>query len=117
VNIFSILDSVIMHWKIAPGGGLVWTASLGNRVIDLSTKKELVHVSYYNSYLALPVDIAVGRRKEDGSLSFSPGLIIRFAGEEELFISTDQTQTKILMEPEFSLEEIEHAQEVMDNLP
>src|SRR6266581_3226407 len=103
-----------MHWKIAPGGGLVWTASLGNRVIDLSTKKELVHVSYYNSYLALPVDIAVGRRKEDGSLSFSPGLIIRLARDEE-FVVHDRIQ--ILMEPDFSLEEIEQAQEVLDTLP
>jgi len=119
VNIFSILDRVIMHWKIAPGGGFAWTAQAGSEIIDLSTKKRLGHVKYYNSYYsALPVDVAVGRREEDGALSFSPGLVIRFEGEEEeLFISTDETQTKILMEPEFSLEEIEQAQEVMDNLP
>jgi len=32
-------------------------------------------------------------------------------------VVTDEIPTKILMEPEFSLEEIEQAQEVMDNLP
>ena len=118
MNIFSILDRIIMHWKIAPGGGFAWTAQAGSEIIDLSTKKRLVHVKYYNSYYsALPVDVAVGRREEDGGLSFSPGLVIKFLGEEEEFVVTDEIPTKVLMEPEFSLEEIEQAQEVMDNLP
>ncbi len=107
-------DSVILHWKLSPGAGFAWTAKVGEELIDLPSCKKLVHVNCYNSYSHRPIDVTVGRRK-DGSLSFSPGLTIWFQ-EECNPIQVDEVQTKILMDPEFSLEEIEQAQEVMDNL-
>jgi len=114
VNLLLYRDATVLGWVLAPKSSIAWRASPGEEIIDVITKQKLVGIDAYNPETFM-VTIGVGRR-QDGSLSFSPGLIVQFVGEPEFLTGEDEVQTKVLMEPEFSLEEIEQAQEVMDGL-
>ena len=114
MNLLQSGDTTVLGWVLGPSSSIAWTAAPGEEIIDVITKQKLVGISAYNPETS-PVIIGVGRR-QDGSLSFSPGLIVNFVGEPEFLTGEDEVQTKVLMEPEFSLEEIEQGQEIMDGL-
>ncbi len=113
MNLLQSRDATVLGWALGPSGSIAWRAAQGEEIIDGITKQKLVGIDAYNPE-TFTVMSGVGRR-QDGSLSFSPGLIVQFLGEPG-FIITGEDETKILMEPEFSLEEIEQGQEIMDGL-
>jgi len=114
VNLLQSRDATVLGWALGPSGSIAWRAAQGEEIIDGITKQKLVGIDAYNPE-TFTVIIGIGRCR-DGSLSFSPGLIVKFLGEPYLLTGEDEVQPKILIEPEFSLEEIEQGQEIMDGL-
>jgi len=114
VNLLQSRDTTVLGWALGPNSSIAWRAAPGLEIIDAITKQKLGGIDAYNPE-TFPITVGVGLR-QDGSLSFSPGLVVKFLGEPEFLTGEDEAQTEILMEPEFSLEEIEQGQEIMDGL-
>jgi len=114
VNLLQTRDTTVLEFALGASCSISWIAAPGEEIIDVITKQKLVGIDAYNPE-TFTVIIGVGRRR-DGGLSFSPGLTVKFLYEDRFVVSENEIQTKVLMEPEFSLEEIEQGQEIMDGL-
>jgi len=112
----------VLYYAIAPGGQFVWQAPLGGEIIGNEGDLYRIEVDALYAKSIISVEIS---RLSDGSLVLLRDPNIRYffrnakghrweACGDSLMIS--ETASEPLMDPEFSLEEIEQAQEVMDGL-
>jgi len=99
---------------IAPGATLNWRAVPGEAFIDIrnGVAMGVYGLRAYNTSNS-PTTYTVTRR-DDFSLEFTPGLLPSY----ELLPLYKVIEPKtVLPDPDFSLEELERAQEVLNNLP
>lgn len=112
LNILHADDRIVMAWEIGPGASFVYEALPGMELFDPTTNRKLRYIKAHNTSNSSMV-VGVSRRRVSCALSFSPGLWVGFTDGTAFPTSDIEIQTETLMEPEFSLDEIHQAQEVI----